>query len=276
MPTRRSQNSALNAPAFSDAIPDKISGPSHPLCPLISRKSFTSKGQPARLLGVLGLLAWRGPSTVTRFVVAVVVHSLDRMLGAWSWSHVSVKRRKGFAPFIANSNPSSSVVLVALVLRIAASTLQPLPRLISRRPRAKTVFCALGGTAPARTGPPRFEVLDSDGFAFAAIAQARDKGNTGFAKRSRGSHHLGESGANGHTHAPRGLATCVRRLGFPNCPSDLFEPFTFVAATTVAITSRAWSGGKLVISHCENLRHRFELWLGPCLRRDLMYGPPAL
>lgn len=55
------------------------------------------------------LFCRRGPSAVTRFVVAIVVHAINRMFGARTWPHVCVEGLKRVQPSLTDRDTATSV-----------------------------------------------------------------------------------------------------------------------------------------------------------------------
>lgn len=76
---------------------------------------------------VIRLLAWRGPSTITRFVIAVIVNPIKRMISRRAWSHVCEKYLKGVTPLIAYADATTTVVMELGVVAIVASRFQIAP-----------------------------------------------------------------------------------------------------------------------------------------------------
>jgi hypothetical protein len=75
-----------------------------------------------------GLLFRRSPAAVLRRVVAVIVHSVDRVLHGRASSHVGQERREVSLPARADGNSTSAVAVVAGRLRIRASVQHRAPR----------------------------------------------------------------------------------------------------------------------------------------------------
>jgi hypothetical protein len=67
------------------------------------------------------LLRAGGPTAVARFVVAIVVDAVQRMIGRWAPAHIGQKVFVGAAPPVAYRDTASAVITVALVgLGVAA------------------------------------------------------------------------------------------------------------------------------------------------------------
>lgn len=73
------------------------------------------------------LLASRRPSAIRRFVPAIVVDSIERMIGGWRAAHVLKECVVGVGPSVADCNPPSSVARVGDVPRQAAPLLHVFP-----------------------------------------------------------------------------------------------------------------------------------------------------
>src|SRR5262245_30628035 len=91
------------------------------------RLSLAERDTPADLLDefaaqhirahVMSLLVNRGPSTVPRFIVSIVIwKSIDRIRRRWSLSHVGKKCFKVSSPPIANGDAAPAVVFPCTVI----------------------------------------------------------------------------------------------------------------------------------------------------------------
>lgn len=65
------------------------------------------------LSSVAGLLLNGGPAAIARFVVAIVIDSINLAFQAWSFAHVLKKPLKGLSPRIADGNASSAIVFIS-------------------------------------------------------------------------------------------------------------------------------------------------------------------
>lgn len=80
---------------------------------------------------ICSLFCARGPSAITRFVMAVVIDSIERQ-SLWAWSHVIKEVRKRCLPFIAYGDASTSVACIRLVGNSAAPLLHRSPYVVER------------------------------------------------------------------------------------------------------------------------------------------------
>src|SRR3990167_1510710 len=77
--------------------------------------------EPDSATSVVRLFLCRGPTAVTRFVVAVVVDAVNGMFGRWPWSNVSEERLERIQPALAHGNPTGAVIVVILAGWLQAS-----------------------------------------------------------------------------------------------------------------------------------------------------------
>src|ERR1700733_348405 len=84
--------------------------------------------------GVASLLLPCRPSYVSRFVVAVVVFSVNFRLGERSLADRGKECRERFQPFTANTNPSPAIIVVLRMVPICATLNNISPCLIQRMP----------------------------------------------------------------------------------------------------------------------------------------------
>lgn len=109
------------------------------------------------------------PSTVSRFVMSVVVDAVNLMLGSWATSHVGKKINKGFSPSFAHFNPATTVVLIASVLWVCASLHEMRPDAVFGR-IVKSVFDGPAPKTSTRLCGSAPEVGEADLFGATAIA----------------------------------------------------------------------------------------------------------
>jgi hypothetical protein len=76
---------------------------------------------PPRWPAVIRLLLSGGPSTVSGFIVAVMIRVSVYCHSIWSFPHVTKEFPKTLAPVFANCNASSAVVAVLIVIFVGAS-----------------------------------------------------------------------------------------------------------------------------------------------------------
>lgn len=93
-------------------------GPARPVC---YTQSFSVVGQVSGMARVQRLLPWCSPPAIARFIVTIVVNTVNRVFWGRLWSHVLVKVEKGSHPTVADSNSASSVVAVTRKLLVGAS-----------------------------------------------------------------------------------------------------------------------------------------------------------
>lgn len=77
---------------------------------------------------IIAILLLGYPSTISRFVVSVIVYSVNA-LSFWTFSHVIEKVRVIF-PSFANRNASVTIPFSTSILRVAASSDHTLPNMI--------------------------------------------------------------------------------------------------------------------------------------------------
>lgn len=77
-----------------------------------------------------GLLCASGPANVARFVVAVVIDTLQRHVSRRAEPHICDERLEAIGPPSADGDSSSAVVDVGLVLRVRASLFHHPPHLM--------------------------------------------------------------------------------------------------------------------------------------------------
>ncbi len=131
--------STINTPAKrvqpatdSGRLQTKIFGP------LRNRLRLALERQnPVRAL-VVHLLKTSRPSAISRFIVPVIVDTVNRMLPAWALTHVSKKARK-FFPLRAVVNAATAVVNPFMVFRVAASGFHIAPAVVG--PGAVPAVC---------------------------------------------------------------------------------------------------------------------------------------
>jgi hypothetical protein len=103
------------------------------LGPLRQQFGFAPECQIAIATTIVCLFRWRGPNTIPRIVVPVVVNPFDRMCARGLRAHVFKKCLKGRSPTIADRNPSTAVPVIRRVVVVAAPLEHLLPRTVFRR-----------------------------------------------------------------------------------------------------------------------------------------------
>lgn len=136
----RSFESFFNAPSSFKSAPNYVNGDVNSGCPVCHAQSFHFVCEHHILSCVSVLLMPCLPSTVVRFVVAVIVYSSYRSVGKWLWSHVFKKSLKGF-PSVADFYSSTAVVFSMFVVWVGAAIQHYGPYLIFRAFR-HSVFSA--------------------------------------------------------------------------------------------------------------------------------------
>ena len=81
---------------------------------------------------VVHLFFWCCPITVCWRIVSVIINTIERMFGRWSWPHILVKVLKAIQPPFTYSNPSSTIYFPLLVVGVEASTVHRLPSSVFR------------------------------------------------------------------------------------------------------------------------------------------------
>jgi len=76
---------------------------------------------------IVCLLDNRCPSNIPGFIVAIVVSSVNAVLGGWSFTNIIKKVFKRIEPSIANPNTTTAVVIVIFNIFIIASTFNMSP-----------------------------------------------------------------------------------------------------------------------------------------------------
>lgn len=108
------------------------------------------------------------PSAIARFVIAIVVDSLNRQL-TWSTPHVSEERSEAVAPAIADLNSARSIVTKLRAFRVVAALNHRVPHMIFNSRTQSMLEPWL--SAPARPRHTDPQVADKD-FAFVTTGAA--------------------------------------------------------------------------------------------------------
>ncbi len=88
--------------------------------------------KPQAITSVPSLLGACCPTAVVLFIVAIVIFSLDGVVGTRSFTHVSQEHRERFSPFWADLNPAPAIVRVPGRVAIGAALNQSTPNMIFR------------------------------------------------------------------------------------------------------------------------------------------------
>ncbi len=77
--------------------------------------------------GVRGLFKWCCPVAILRFIIAVIVDSVDLVSERWWIAHVRNKIQEVVAPSLANRNAAASIAWEAFHFRIVTAAYHSLP-----------------------------------------------------------------------------------------------------------------------------------------------------
>lgn len=97
--------------------------------PLGKCLGLTVKSEIPASSGVCVLLLNGSPSAVFGTIIAIIIDSVQGVLGAWPWSHIPEKSRKPMwsLPPLAYGDPSSAIIMVSAIGRFFAALLHPNP-----------------------------------------------------------------------------------------------------------------------------------------------------
>ena len=97
-----------------------------------------------RTTPILHLLAYRRPTAVGRFVIAVVVDAIDRVRGRRTRTHIGVESLKGIAPALTDRDATAAVIGPSFAIRIRAAVNDAIPRFVlsGRSVAACVAVCA--------------------------------------------------------------------------------------------------------------------------------------
>ena len=115
---------------------------------------------------VCRLFGASAPLDISRFVIAFIVNSIQRMFGRWRWSKVSKECFERCVPRIANSDASTAIVVKSRIVRVIATLAHGSPALPLTRLNDAPAIAAvpiveerrrkfLGVAAIANTSPKR-------------------------------------------------------------------------------------------------------------------------
>ena len=127
---------------------------------------------------VMALRERISPAAVAGFIVPVDIDAIDGIARERFWPHVVHEGRKGVLPFIAHTDASRAVVLVAMILWIGTTLSHIAPREIFGG-QMSTVGMAVASRSPQNT----FAFQASTAYAFAKfhVAAINDSGLTAVA-----------------------------------------------------------------------------------------------
>lgn len=117
----------LDGPAKSETLSDRRGGQADTARPVSNRQRFTGMTKNATHARVARLFGLCGPSTVTRFIVPVVVDAIERVLHRGSASNIAQECREVARPFNAHRNPAPSIVGVFGIVGIVTAGLHSGP-----------------------------------------------------------------------------------------------------------------------------------------------------
>lgn len=89
--------------------------------------------RPAFRTRIKSLFSARGPSNISRLIIAVVVYSVDAMVLRWSFTNVVEKCQKIVFPFFAHCYAASAIISKLCKFKIIAALLGVYPSVIFRR-----------------------------------------------------------------------------------------------------------------------------------------------
>lgn len=102
-------------------------------CPLAEIHGASINGNAAVVSFVVALFKRICPFNISRKVPLIVINTFNGFFAKWLWANMLVKSRKRFTPFIANGNPTASIILKGWVGRVTTTPNHVLPRLVFGR-----------------------------------------------------------------------------------------------------------------------------------------------
>lgn len=139
------------------------------------RKSLSFPFNQSVVSAVVFLLAFAGPSTVARLIVAINVNSIKRSFERAS-THVAKELFKAVPPLFAYLYSSTAVVMKRFVIFICASLNHRIPRFklwgISHAVGSSAFARQFGSSAPARSAAAIFKAKSHNRFNCSARTQA--------------------------------------------------------------------------------------------------------
>lgn len=131
---------------FSGQFVDRASLYSKKLAPILNTKAFVAYGDNSVGSRISGLLFTGGPAAIFRFIISIIVNSVNRVSPRWSRSHIRIKALKAFQPPFADCDPAPAPEMVARVVFVVAPILHSGPCAMFRcmtLAMAKLVFISL-------------------------------------------------------------------------------------------------------------------------------------
>jgi hypothetical protein len=172
--------------------------------PLLHRHGLSIESHPPIVALVSVLLNSRGPSAVARFVMAVIIDAIQRVLWRWPTTHIREKAREVVLPFAAHGYPAPSVSVVARIGFSEAASLHGYPYRVFRC-MAKPVCAVLGNYLVLRQAPTAFGAVPSqigsgNDYGITTRAAAGESPESVCAGRDSDDGEPVECVANGHRH----------------------------------------------------------------------------
>lgn len=130
----------LNRPSSSQSHDKRHSPAPESTCPFRNAMRLTVVCKQFDAASVLSLFQWSCPSTVLWRISNGTVNTVNRMLRAWSPSHVCKEVRKGCEPASADSDAPCAIQIVIFAVCVVASLLHSLPALIFWRSSVANAF----------------------------------------------------------------------------------------------------------------------------------------
>lgn len=133
----------LNAPSeFSQSLIDHVSVYPGSSSPLHKVEGLSSPCYSSIISFVVCLLDGRRPLAICRFIVAVIVNSVNRVITRWPYPHIAKKCRET-APFLTHSYSPSAIVCIVSRQRVEAPISNSTPCSIFDRFRHSVNSCSV-------------------------------------------------------------------------------------------------------------------------------------
>lgn len=108
-------------------------------------------GEPDIVSAIVLLGLAINPTAIARFVVALIVDAVNRVLGAGAWPHVGHEQGERTAPAIAHGNPTSAVILELVRVGVITPRQHRSPHAMLQRLAAAVGCHALSGKLTLKT-----------------------------------------------------------------------------------------------------------------------------
>ncbi len=115
------------APSDPKPMRKAIDGYTDMVGPFFKGFTFSVMRDVSAACRMLVLLLACGPSAVVKFVVAIVINAVNRVLWSWSRPHIIKKRLKRVSPLVAHRDASPAIMTISGVVRVATSKFHALP-----------------------------------------------------------------------------------------------------------------------------------------------------